>query len=330
MRRLVLFAFAAMALALTGAPGWAQDKYPSKPIKIIVPYAPGGATDIVARILGEQMRQILGQSVVVENKPGAFGILAIEEMARSKPDGYTLMIGNVTTNAITPVIAAKKFSINYDKDVVPVTDLVDIPEFLLVTTTNFSVKSVPELIDYAKKNPGKVRYGTVGAGSYPHYDMAFFAKKAGDLDMVAIHNKAGASGIINDMVTGDTQASFLNVASSAPMIKAGKLKPIALVNHERMPEYPDLPTMQEIGFPGVGTLAWQGLFAPAATPKEVLETIFKATVQALNSPGAKDAFGKQHFNLAPNKSLDDAKTWLAGEIKSWREITSAVKIETSE
>src|SRR6202030_4123342 len=104
-----------------------------------------------------------------------------------------------------------------------------------------------ELVDYARKNPGKLRYGTVGAGSYPHYDMAFFAKKAGDLDMVAIHNKAGASGIINDMVTGDTQASFLNVASSAPMVKAGKLKPIALVNHARMPDYPDLPTMQEVG-----------------------------------------------------------------------------------
>jgi tripartite-type tricarboxylate transporter receptor subunit TctC len=330
MQRLALLAFAAACLALSGNAGWAQDKYPSKPIKILVPYAPGGATDIVARILGEQMRQILGQSVVVENKPGAFGILAIEEMARSKPDGYTLMIGNVTTNAITPVTEAKKFSISYDKAVAPVTDLVDIPEFLLVTTNKFSVTSVPELIDYAKKNPGKLRYGTVGAGSYPHYDMAFFAKKAGDLDMVAIHNKAGASGIINDMVTGDTQASFLNVASSAPMIKAGKLRPIALVDHARLPDYPDLPTMQEVGFPGVGTIAWQGLFAPAATPKEVLETIFKAAVQALNSPAAKDAFGKQHFNLAPNKSLDDAKTWLAGEIKSWREITSAVKIDTAE
>src|ERR1700681_780034 len=114
MRRLVLFAFAAMVVTLTGAPGWAQDKYPSKPIKIIVPYAPGGATDIVARILGEQLRQILGQSVVVENKPGAFGILAIEEMARAKPDGYTLMIGNVTTNAITPILFKKKFNIDFE------------------------------------------------------------------------------------------------------------------------------------------------------------------------------------------------------------------------
>ncbi len=330
MKRLGLRALGALLIALAAAAAQAQDKYPAKPVKVLVPYAPGGATDIVARILGEQMRQGLGQSVVVENKPGAFGILAIEEMARARPDGYTLMIGNVTTNAITPVLFAKKFKIDYDKDVVPITDLVDIPAFLLVTTTNFSVKSVPELIDYAKKNPGKLRYGTVGAGSYPHYDMAFFAKKAGDLDMVAIHNKAGASGVINDMVTGDTQAAFLNVASSAPMIKAGKLRPIAVVNHARLPDYPDVPTMQEVGFPGVGTLAWQGMFAPAATPKDVQQTIFKAAVDGLNTPAAKEAFAKQHFNIVPSKSLDDAKAWLAGEIKSWRDITQAVKIETAE
>ena len=318
------------ALALALGPAAAQDKFPSKPVKIIVPYAPGGATDIVARIVGEQMRGLLGQSFVVENKPGAFGIIAIEEMARSKPDGYTLMIGNVTTNAITPVIVPKKFSINYDKDVVPVTRLVDIPEFLLATTTNFAPKTVPEFIDYAKKNPGKVRYGHVGVGSYPHYDMAFFAARAGGLDMIAIPNKAGASGVINDMVTGDTQATFLNVASTAAMIKAGKLKPLALVNHARLPDYPDVPTMKEVGFADVGTLAWQALFAPGCTPKEVLETLQKAAVQAMQAPAAQEAFKKQNFNIVPNKSVDEAKTWLAGEIAAWKKITTQVKIEVAE
>jgi tripartite-type tricarboxylate transporter receptor subunit TctC len=219
---------------------------------------------------------------------------------------------------------------NYDKNVVPVSNIVDIPAYLLVTTTNFSVKSVAELVDYARKNPGKLRYGTVGAGSYPHYDMAFFAKKAGDLDMIAIHNKAGASGIINDMITGDTQASFLNAASSAAQIKAGKLRPLAVVNHQRLPEFPEVATMQEVGYPGVGTIAWQGLFARGGTPKEVLDTIFKACVQALQAPPVVDAFHKQNFNIVPSKSLDDAKAWLAGEIKSWNDITTAVKIETAE
>jgi tripartite-type tricarboxylate transporter receptor subunit TctC len=328
MNRLGL-TLALMCLAFGTAATSAQDTYPAKPVKIIVPYAPGGATDIVARIVGEQLRQTLGQSFVVENKPGANGIVAINELVNARADGYTLMIGNVTTNTITPVLTPAKLP-NYEKNVVPVARLVDIPEFLLVTTTNFSVKSVPELVDYAKKNPGKLRYGTTGAGSYPHYDMAFFAKKAGDLDMIAIHNKAGASGVINDMITGDTQASFLNVASTAAQIKAGKMRPLALVNHQRLPEFPDVSTMQEIGYPGVGTIAWQGLFAPAGTPREVLETVFKAAVQALQAPSVVEAFKKQNFNIVPNKSLDDAKAWLAAEMAQWKDITTQVKVEVAE
>jgi tripartite-type tricarboxylate transporter receptor subunit TctC len=315
--------------AVTVNAALAQDKYPSKPVKIVVPYAPGGATDIVARILGDQLRQILGQSFIVENKPGANGIVAINELVSSRPDGYTLMIGNVTTNAITPVLTPAKVP-NYEKNVAPISNIVDIPSFLLVTTTNFTVKSIGELIDYAKRNPGKLRYATVGAGSYPHYDMAFFAKKAGDLDMVAIHNKAGAAGIINDMITGDSQAAFLNVASSAAQIKAGKLRPLAVVNHRRLSEFPDVATMQESGYPGIGTIAWQGLFAPGGTPKEVLETIHAALLQALQAQPVVDAFQKQNFNIVPSKSLDDAKAWLAGEIKSWKDITTAVKVETAE
>ena len=255
--RAVLLCVAGLILGCVEA-GAQSAAYPDRPVKILVPYAPGGATDIVARIIGEQMRQTLGQPVVVENKPGANGIIAVEEMARAKPDGHTLMVGNVTTNAIAPVLYRKRYKINYETDVVPVQRLVDIPAFLLVTTTNFQPTTVAELIDQAKKNPGKVRYGTVGAGSYPHYDMAFFAKRAGDLSMIAIHNKAGASGVINDMVTGDTQAAFLNVASTAAMVRAGKLKPLALVNHERLPEHPDVPTMKEVGYADVGTLALAG------------------------------------------------------------------------
>jgi len=330
MKRIAWAIVSVLCIALAGGAARAQDKYPSKPVKILVPYAPGGATDIVARILGEQLRQILGQSFVVENKPGAFGILAVEEMARARPDGYTFLIGNVSTNAITPLLFTKKMSINYEKDVTAVMRLVDVPEFLLATTKGFSVNNVKELVDTAKKNPGKVRYGTVGAGSYPHFDMAYFAKKAGDLDMIAIHNKAGASGIINDLLSGDTQVSFLNVASSAPMIKAGQLKPLALVNEKRLPEYPDVPTMQEVGFPGVGTLAWQAMFAPSGTPKEILETVHKALLQALQAPAAVDAFKKQNFNIVPNPTLADAKTWLAAEMKNWKTITDAVKIELTE
>src|ERR1019366_1882241 len=135
----------------------AQDKYPSKPVKILVPYGPGGATDIVARIVGEHLRDLLGQAYYVENKPGGYGMIAIEDLARSKPDGYTLMVGNVSTNAITPILFKSKLKINYEQDVVPVLRLVDVPAFLLVTATNFAPRTVPELIEAIKKNPGRVR-----------------------------------------------------------------------------------------------------------------------------------------------------------------------------
>jgi tripartite-type tricarboxylate transporter receptor subunit TctC len=327
MKLLLSILLTSACLAGGMAPADAQDKYPSRPIKILVPYAPGGATDIVARVLGDRLRDSMGATIVVENKPGAYGILALEAMARATPDGYTLMLGNVTTNTITPILYHDKMHFNYDKDVVPVMRLVDIPEFLLVTTTDFAPKTVPEFVDYAKNNPGKVNYGSVGVGSYPDYDMALFAKRAGDLKMQGIPNKAGASGVINDMLTGSTHAAFLNVASSAGLVQADKLRPLALVNRERLPEYPNVPTMTEVGFDGVGTLAWQGLFAPAGTPKAVLEALRKGMTEAMQAPAVVTTFAKQNFNRVPSASLDEAKTWLAGEMALWKKITDEVKIE---
>jgi tripartite-type tricarboxylate transporter receptor subunit TctC len=326
MTRLSKLLLAAVCLALSASAA-AADTYPNRPVKVIVPYAPGGATDIVARIVGDAFAKVTGQQFVVINKPGAFGMLAIEEMAKAAPDGYTLMVGNVSTNAITPILYKSKLPFDYNKEVTAVTRLVDVPAFLVVTTANdFPVKSVKDLVAYAKKHPGEVRYGTVGVGSYPHYDMAYFAKRAGNVDMVALANKNGASGVIQDMIRGDAQASFLNVASTAGMVKAGKLRPVALVNHERLKDYPDLPTMDEVGFKGVGTIAWQGLFAPAATPKPVLDKIYAAVTKALQSPDVAAKFGKQHFNIVPNKSPADAQAWLAGEMKHWQTITQEVKL----
>jgi tripartite-type tricarboxylate transporter receptor subunit TctC len=331
MQRLTAILLSAVCLACGTAAAGAQDKFPDRAIKILVPYAPGGATDITARILGDEIQKMTGHAVIVLNKPGAFGMLAIDEMAKSAPDGYTLMIGNVSTNTITPIIYAKKLSVDYKKDVVAVSNIVDVPAFLLVTTANdFPVKSVSELIDYAKKNPGKLHYGTVGVGSYPHYDMAYFAKRAGDLDMVALPNKNGASGVIQDMLRGDVHAAFLNVASSAGLVQAGKLRPLAVVNHKRLPEYPNIPTMQEAGYPDVGTVAWNGLFAPAATPRRTLEALHQIVMKAVQAPELIEKFNKQNFNIVPNKSLADAKTWLDGEMKHWETITNSVTIETSQ
>jgi tripartite-type tricarboxylate transporter receptor subunit TctC len=318
-------ACAALSLALAW-PAAAQDKYPSKPVKIIVPYAPGGATDITARIFGEQLRSILGQNFVVESKPGAFGILAIEEMARSKPDGYTLMIGNVSTNAITPVLFKNKFAIDFDKSVVSVSRLAIYPSFLITTTKTLDVKSTAQLIDHAKKNPGKIKFTSAGIGSFPHFDMEIFAKRAG-VDMVHIPNKSGAAGMINDLVIGDVQAAMLNAASTAAMIKAGSLRPLAVLAEQRLADYPDVPTLAEAGFPGVGTLHWQSMLAPAGTPKEVLATLHKAILEAAQAPQLQETFKKQFVSVKPNASLEEAQTWLNDELAAWKKIVGEVKIE---
>jgi tripartite-type tricarboxylate transporter receptor subunit TctC len=328
MKRIGL-GLALLCLAFGAVTASAQDKYPSRPVKIVVPYAPGGATDITARLFGEQMRQSLGQQFVIESKPGAFGILAIEEMARSRPDGYTLMVGNVSTNAITPVLFAKKFSINFEKDVVSVSRLAIYPSFLITTTQNFEPKSVAELIAYAKKNPGTVRYTSAGVGSFPHYDMEVFSKRAG-VEMLHIPNKTGAAGMINDLVVGDAQIAFINAASTASMVKAGKLRPIAVLAETRLAEYPDIPTLAEAGYAGVGTLHWQSMLAPAHTPKEVLATLYKAIIEAAAAPQLQEAFSKQLVSVKPNASLQEAQSWLDSELAAWRKTVAEVKIELAD
>ena len=317
MKRLGL-GLALLGLAFGAVTASAQDKYPSKPVKIVVPYAPGGATDITSRLFGEQMRQILGQQFVVESKPGAFGILAIEEMARSKPDGYTLMVGNVSTNAITPVLFQKKFSINFEKSVVSVSRLAIYPSFLITTTRRISRPRMwRSWSPTPRRIPARSAIPAPGVGSFPHFDMEIFAKRAG-VEMLHIPNKTGAAGMINDLVVGDAQAAFLNAASSASMIKAGKLRPIAVLAEQRLADYPDVPTLAEAGYPGVGTLHWQSMLAPANTPKEVLATLYKAIVEASKAPQLQEAFAKQLVSVKPNESLDEAQAWLKGELAAWR------------
>jgi tripartite-type tricarboxylate transporter receptor subunit TctC len=329
MKRLQSLVLALGLLGLVANAASAEDKYPSKPIKIVLAYGAGSATDIITRIMCDQLRQVIGQPCVVENKPGAFGIIAIEEMARSRPDGYTLMIGNVSTNAITPVLFKDRFKIDYQKDVVAVARLADLPTFLMATTRNFPPKTLAEVIAYAKERPGKLKYASPGAGSFPHYDMEILAKRA-DISMQAIHIKAGPPGYINDMTLGDIQLAFMNVATSAPQIKAGTLKPIVTTTEKRLDDYPDVPTMADAGFPGVGTMLWAGMFAPAGTPTPVLETLQKAVVETLKSQPILDSYARQNIRSNPTATLAEAQSWLKNEIASWQKITSEIKIDLTD
>ena len=323
MKRLAIFLAVGLAVGATLAQ--AQDKFPSKSIKIVVPFGPGSATDIVIRIVGEQMRPMLGQAVVIENKPGAFGIIAIEEMARSRPDGYTLQVGNPGTNVLTPIIYKKKMKVDYNKDVVMVTRLGEIPLILAATTKNFSPKTYAEFIAYAKANPGKVRYASVGIGSNNHYDTEAFAKWAG-IQLVHIPNKGGGAAITNDLVTGDAQVALVNAASSAGVIKGGQLRALAVMSDVRLPEYPDAPTLKELGYSS-GKGLWSALYAPAATPPAALATVHKAVVQALNSEPVQTAFKRQMIKAVPNASIEDARAWNAAETAYWKKVTEEVKVE---
>jgi tripartite-type tricarboxylate transporter receptor subunit TctC len=314
-----------LVLALGGADAAAQEKYPAKPVKVVVPFGPGSATDIVMRIVGEQMRPILGQPLLIENKPGAFGILAIEEMARSKPDGYTLQIGNPGTNVLTPIIYKKKFKIDYDKDVTLVTRLSEVPLVLGATTKDFPPKTYAEFIAYAKANPGKVRYASVGVGSNNHYDMEAFARWAG-LVLVHLPNKGGGAAITNDLVTGDAHVALLNAASSMGVVKGGQVRALAVMSDQRVGEYADVPTLMELGYPNAKGL-WSALYAPAATPRDVLEIVRAAAVQALASEQVTSAFSQQMIRAVPSASIADAQEWNKAEVAYWKKVTDEVKIE---
>ncbi len=327
MKRISL-ALLSIAILSYGSVTQAQDKFPSKPIKVEVPFGAGSATDIVIRIVGDQMRQELGQQIVVENKPGAFGILAIEEMVRARPDGYTLQVGNPGTNVLTPIIYKDKFKIDYEKEVVMVTRLGEVPLILCATAKDFAPKTYAEFVALAKANPGKVRYASVGVGSNNHYDTEAYAQWAG-LKMIHIPNKGGGAAITNDLVSGDAQVAFVNAASSAGVIKGGLLKVLAVMAEERLPEYPDAPTLKELGYAN-GKGLWSALYAPAKTPPDVLDTIHKATVAALKSAPVQEAFKKQMIKAVPNASIADAKAWNATETAYWRKLTEQVKVEKPE
>lgn len=318
----------AAALLLSGAVAAAQT-YPAKPVKLLVPYAPGGATDIIARVLSDRLRQALGATFVVENKPGAFGILAIEEMVRARPDGYTLMIGNVSTNAVTPVLYPAKMSINYERDVVAVARLVDIPNLFVATTVNFPPRTMAEFIDYAKRNPGKVRYGSVGIGSFPHFDTVLLAKRAG-LEIVHIPVKAGAGGLLNDLVNGDIQVSLINPATAASMIKSGQLRPLAAVANERLANFPDVPTLAETGLPGIGTLAWQAMFARAGTPPDVIAILSRNIVSILNDETVRQTLAKYDMRVATTNSPEEAARWLNGELQHWHKVVTETQIDLTD
>ena len=318
---LALIAFVLPMLAAAQA----GDAYPNRPVKLLIPYAPGGATDIIARDISPKLQEMLGQPFVVENRPGASGNIALEAAAKAPPDGYTLEVGNVSTNAINESTFGNVLPIKPSRDLVGVSKLVEIPH-VLVAATSFAPNSVAEMIEWAKRNPGKLNYASAGLGTYPQLDMIRLLKATG-IEATHIPYKGGAGQMLPALMSGEVQVSFINLASTIEQIRAGRLKALATTMPTRVPELPNVPTMAEQGFPGIGTNAWQGLFAPAATPKPILDKLHAAVVAVLSRPEMKELLAQQMMAVAPSKSPQEFTEQVRAETQAWAEVVRDNKIK---
>ena len=307
------------------ATGAAAQEYPNKPVRILVPYGPGGATDIIARIVAAKLTESLGQSFVVENRQGANGNIALEAAAKAAPDGYTLLVGNVSTNAINETIYASQLTIRPSRDLIAVTKLVEIPH-IVVASAALPANNIAELIALAKKEPGKINFASVGMGSYPHLDMERFMKAAG-VEFTHVPYKGGAGQAIPAMVAGEVQLAFFNMASLLPHIKSGRLKALAAIPTQRLAELPSVPTLAEQGFPGIGTNAWQGLFAPAATPKPVVDKLYGAVVAALGRTEQKEGLAKQMMSVELSRSPAEFTELVRRETQDWGDFLRSARIK---
>jgi len=309
--------------ALIAPAAFGQDAYPSRPVKMLVPYGPGGATDIIARIVAAKLTESMGQSFIVENRPGANGNLALEATAKAPADGYTLLVGNVSTNAINESIYAGQLTIQPSRDLVGITKLVEIPH-IVVANAGFPANNIAELIALAKKDPGKINFASVGMGSYPHLDMERFMKASGT-EMTHVPYKGGAGQAIPAMVGGEVQIAFFNMASLLPHIKSGRLKALAAVPAQRLPELPDVPTLAEQGFPGIGTNAWQGLFAPAATPRPIVDKLYASVAAVLSRE--KSGLAQKMMTAEVSPSPAEFTAQVRRETQSWADFVREAKIK---
>ena len=239
------------------------------------------------------------------------------------------MIGNISTNGLTPVLLAKKMKIDYDRDVQVITPLADVPVFFLATTADFPPKTFPDFVAYAKEHPGKVRYGSAGIGSYQQINTEILARRAG-LDLVHIPFKGGGAEIIRDLANGDIHVSWFNITNPVGMMKAGRVRALAIAAEQRLPQHADVPTLAEVGFPGMRAAQWVAAFAPAAVPPDIVGTLHKAFVQAMTVPEMQEAYGRGGMVVPRQSSLDDPKGWLRDEMASWKRDVEDIGIVVEE
>jgi tripartite-type tricarboxylate transporter receptor subunit TctC len=309
-------------MAIIAQPVLAQTTpYPNKPIKLIVGFAPGGAADYVARNVGVALGQALGQSIIIENKPGAGSSIAAEQVAKSAPDGYTILIASPSSISVNPALNQK---LGYKaSDLQPVTKLTSSP-LVIAVNPNIGIASVKDLIAKAKKNPGSLNYGTSGNGSAPHLGGALFSQVA-DVKMTHIPFRGGSLAV-QSVIAGDTQLTFGTPPSVLPMIQAGRLTGLGISSKERSSLAPGLPGMREAGLPDYVIDFWYGFFVPAGTPAPIVQKIFEATQSALQQPNVKAALAREGTDVALSSSPAQFGVFLAQDEKFWVQLVKSANV----
>lgn len=315
--KLMLKAGLGAALVVAALGSWAQGDFPSKPVKIVVPFAPGGASDAIARPLAQAMGEILKQPVVVENRPGAAGNIALEGVARAPADGYTLLLGNVSTNAMNQTSYAQTLKIVPTKDLTAV-GVIGITPSVLVASMNFPPKNAQEFAAHVRAHPGKVNYWLPGVASGPHFDMVQLERQLG-AKMTGIPFSGGAGPGMTALVGGQVDIGLINLGGALAQVRGGKLKALAVSTPQRLPELPDVPTAAEAGLGSLSS-AWQALFVPAATPKAVVLKLHATVNEALARPDVRESIGKAAAIITPSRSPEDAQAWVAGEAAKWAKV----------
>ena len=312
--------FAASAVAYA-----AESTYPTRPVRMIVPFAPGGASDHVARIIQPRMVELLGQQVVIENRAGAAGNIGVEIAARANPDGYTFLLGNVGTMAINPNMFPT-FPVRALRDLIGITQVVDVPGSLVVHPS-LPVKTTKELIAYAKANPGKLNYGSPGSGSANRLETEIFQLQTGT-KMVHVPYKGGAGPAMTGLLGGEVHLAFVTFSSSVNFAKAGKLRMLGVVSPDRVPAMPDVPTMKEQGFPSMTVGSWQGVFVPKGTPQNVQKKLFDVSQDTMKNPEVAKRLGEAGINVVLSESPAAFRKFWEAENQRFGKVIKEANIPT--
>ena len=312
------------ALAVLLASGTALAQYPNRPIKLVVPYSPGGATDVIGRVLAQSLSGPLGQQVVVENKAGAGGNLGAESVAKAPPDGYTLLMGAMTSHSIMATLEKDTIRYNLEKDLVPVSMAGSVPLVWVVNPT-LPVKNMKELVAYAKANPGKLTYASSGAGAPQRMCAELLRKMGGNLDMVHVPYK-GSGPAMTDLVSGQVNTMCETVPASIGFIKAGRLRALAVTTPARISMLPDVPTTGEEGMPGYEVASNFGVAAPAGTPKAIVDKLSAEIQKVLAKPEVQAQLLDQGAYATPTTPAD-AQARIRKEIDMWAKVIKDANIK---